>query len=252
MKKFFLIIFTALTVLLFSACSEQSEKTIAEIEKPQQPSSIDEVYIPRKEDAVEDSANVNGRRYTLNLEEFTGRYNEIMLSCGGMEYLNYANWKKSGESQTDINGVEYDCYYYDADKIEFTAVVETVSQKLMNVGCGTTMNTFVSKKGEENYSDIILNKSAVMAAAVCGYSSGDVDVLQDVFYRTTFENVESLVYEGNVFNLSIKENSDSEKSTLLFRCFPITEENQADWKVQTYEEYIATIPSSENTDATNR
>ena len=38
----------------------------------------------------------------------------------------------------------------------------------MNVGCGTTMSKYVSIDGEHQYSERILNMSAVMAAAVGG------------------------------------------------------------------------------------
>ena len=66
-------------------------------------------------------------------------------------------------------------YYYNADKINFTASVETKTNYIMNIGLGTTMSNFVSTENEKNNSDTILMKSAVMAAAVSGMGINKVD-----------------------------------------------------------------------------
>lgn len=112
---------------------------------------------------------------------------------------------------------------------------------IMNVGCGTTMRTFVNIDDEENpNSDRILHASAVMAASVAGFEQSSLDVLQDIFYRTTFGEVDSLWYDGNVFSLTTKhDSSNSENDTMLLRVFPITDELKNEWKIESYEEFIA-------------
>ena len=229
------VLFLVCAILIFSLCScSESIEELKNIDEPQKTATSDEIELKRKEDAVEVSPNVNGKRYNMTLEEFTGRYNEITLSTEGTEYLNFDNWQKQGEVQNDINGVEYQYYYYDADKIEFTATVETNSEKLMNVGCGTTASTFVSYRGEEKYSDIVLRKSAVMAAAVCGYTGDEVNLFQDIFYSITYKETDSLLFDSNVFSFSTIKNSDKEKSTLLYRCFPVSEYNAEEWDIEEY------------------
>ena len=138
------------------------------------------------------------------------------------------------------NGTEYQYYYYDADKINFTASVETKTNYIMNIGLGTTMSNFVSIENEKNNSDTILMKSAVMAAAVSGMGINKVDTIQDIFYRTTFENTNELWYNGNVYALSTNEDkADSERSTMLFRTFPISDEVKENWGIDEYESYVA-------------
>ena len=46
------------------------------------------------------------------------------------------------QPQNDANGTEYQYYYYNADKINFTASVETKTNYIMNIGLGTTMSNF--------------------------------------------------------------------------------------------------------------
>lgn len=81
-------------------------------------------------------------------------------------------------------------------------------------------------------------KSAVMAAAVSGMGINKVDTIQDIFYLTTFENTNELWYNGNVYALSTNEDkADSERSTMLFRTFPISDEVKENWGIDEYESY---------------
>lgn len=172
MKKIVPVLFALVLAFSFAACKEQ--KTIVKGGT----ASLDEILAYTKEKAQEDSTNVNGKRYNINIEKFTERYNEIMFRSGGDEYLSMENWKRLGETKKDANGVEYFCYYYDIDNAELTVAVESRSHKIMNVGCGTTMSKYVSIDGEHQYSERILNMSAVMAAAVGGYTSDDVELFE--------------------------------------------------------------------------
>ncbi len=144
MKKIVPVLFALVLAFSFAACKEQ--KTIVKGGT----ASLDEILAYTKEKAQEDSTNVNGKRYNINIEKFTERYNEIMFRSGGDEYLSMENWKRLGETKKDANGVEYFCYYYDIDNAELTVAVESRSHKIMNVGCGTTMLKYVSIDGEHH------------------------------------------------------------------------------------------------------
>ena len=75
-----------------------------------------------------------------------------------------------------------------------------------------------------------------MATAVCQFPIESFDVIQDIFYRTTFENNNSLWYQGFIFSLSTQENNkDSEKSVMLLRVFPVEDELKDDWQIPDYE-----------------
>ncbi|MEE1060378.1 MAG: hypothetical protein UH080_00975 [Ruminococcus sp.] len=234
MKKIILFLFCTMMIFSLCCCSESTSNESEIIDEPQKTATSDQIEPSKNADAIEVSPNVNGKRFNMTLEEFTGRYNEIMLGIEGIEFLNADNWKKLGEPEKDINEVEYQCYYYDANKIEFTATVEINTQEIMNIGCGTTEDTFVAFRGEESYSDIILKKSAVMAAAACGYGENDVDTFRHIFYSITYKDIDSLLYDSVVFNFTVNKNKDPKKNTLLYRCFPISDHNAQEWKIEEY------------------
>lgn len=240
-KKTAIIWLVIISITILSSCSSL-KALISNVDEPNKNSTADEIYPAQNANATEKSSNVNGMRYTITLDEFTEKYNEIIEKTGNSEYLNKENWQKAGEPEQDLNGVKYQNYYYNANKFNFTAAVETESKKLINVGCGTTMSIFVLHENNESFSNIILKKSAIMAAAVCGFPTNSLDILQDIFYRTTFENKESLWYEGNIFSLSMNEDkNDSEKSTMLFRVFPVADYLLEKWNIPDYLSYIETM-----------
>lgn len=230
------------TIILCAGCSQEEIK-LNNIIEPEKISTGDEIYPAQNEKSVEESDNVNGQRFTMTLNEFTVKYNEIMRSTGSDETLDPERWKTKGTSSLDSNGVEIQYYYYDAENINFTATVEVYSAKILNIGCGTTMGYFVAQNDDVNNSDIILKKCAIMAQAVCQFPDGSIDLLQDIFYRTTFESADSLWYQGFIFSLDTQENkSDSSNSIMLMRVFPVSDEVRKDWEIPDYEEYSASIP----------
>lgn len=241
MKKIllFLIIFTT---VLFTGCS-QSEIELNKIMDNQKISTKDEIYPAQNENSIEKSNNIYGQRFTLTLSEFTEKYNEITVQTGSNDTLDPEKWKTKGSSSTDINGVKIQYYYYDAEDINFTATVEIDSAKIMNIGCGTTMGNFVAQNDDINNSEIILQKCAIMAEAVCQFPNGSLNLLEDIFYRTTFENAESLWYCGFIFALDTKQDkSDSSNSIMLMRVFPISDELRTEWEIPDYEDYSASLP----------
>lgn len=229
MKRIVAVLLAFMLAFSFAAC-KNNEKTIVKGST----ASLDELLKYTKENAQENSNNVNGKRYNINIEKFTDRYNQIMFRCGGEDYLYMENWKRLGSTKKDANGVEYDCYYYDIDSAELTVAVEAESHKIMNVGCGTTMSKYVSINGENNVSEKILKISAVMSAAVGGYTSSDVELFTKIFNETTFENKSSLAYENNIFNLTIDKKEENNDKSMLFRYFPVTNEHLKEWNIPSY------------------
>ncbi len=227
----------AATALCFAACGgkSSSENSVIEIVKPKTAATEDEGNITAKLDAVENSPNVNGKRFNINLRNFTFDYNKEKEALGESNKLVLANWNKKNDAK-DNNGVDIQYWYYDDKEVSFTATVETESQKILNIGCGTTMNQFTAEKdnGVQN-SDIILAKAALMAKVVCGFPEGSESILQDIFYRTATESDDSLWYRGYVFTLSTEENKDdSDNDIMQFRVFPITDDLKKEWKLEEY------------------
>lgn len=241
MKKISLIL---IICTLFFLCGCNDNNNSIDVEQPEKIATGDQIFSAKNENAVEESDNVNGMRFTLTLSEFTEKYNEIARRTDGIIAINKEKWKVNGEAKTDTNGVEIRYYYYNETDTNFTATVEVQTGKIMNIGCGTTMSNFVAQDENSNNSDKILKKSAIMAAAVCQFPTDSLDVLQDIFYRTTFESSSSFWYQGFIFTLSTQENkSDSEKSVMLLRVFPVKDELKDEWKVTDYEAYVASAPA---------
>lgn len=244
MKKFFVALLSLVcVVMIFTACSDKKPKVV--IAEPTNNVS-DRIYPAMNENAIEDSNNVNGKRFTLSLEQFSKRYNKITADLGDSDLLKQSAWKKNGAPKEDSNGVQIQYYYYNEDGVNFTATVEVGSNRVMNIGCGTTMGNFVAESNGENNSDKILRKSAIMAQAICQFPMGSTDTLQDIFYRSTMEEDDSFWYQGFVFTMSVTQNKEqSENSIMLLRVFPVDENLKDDWKIIDYEEYIATAPVEE-------
>lgn len=239
--KYLKAIAAALTVVVFmmttAACGENKKDndSIKSIDRPGTVATGDEVKTDVKSGAVEESTNVNGKRFNITLGGFTEAYNNEKKRLGETDVLDYKKWNKKGGVEKDDNGVEIQYWYYDDEDVNFTASVEVKSNKLVNIGCGTTMSKFMEVTDDINNSDVILGKAALTAQCACGFSSGSESVLQDIFYRTTTESNDTLWYKGYVFSLSTKEDSgDSKKSVMLFRVFPITDELKNEWKLTEY------------------
>lgn len=236
MKKLLVLCAAVCVVCALSGCSSSTNNNAA-VPAPDKISTLDEAKIEQDPYAIEESPNVNGMRYNLTLEQFSLKYNEMLKEMGSLEMINGKGWQKNGEATTDLNGTQIQYYYYDAMKINFTATVEVQTNKIMNIGLGTTMSNYVSIENGKSYSDTVLMKSAVMAAAAGGYTIDMVNVLQDVFYKTTFEKNDEIWYDGSVYCLSTSEDKgNSERSTMLFRVFPVKDELKNEWNIVEYEE----------------
>ena len=237
MKKILAMMLTAvMTLSLLTACGKEKEVKI-DVDQPQNAATVDEpAYLGTRAEAVEDSRNVNGKRFTSTLYDFTSRYNAEMSLRGEKDVIHMEGWKKNGQVTKDENGIRIQYYYYDDNGMNITATVEEDSDKLVNIGCGTTMGHFVGKEDNgEKKSDKILLRAALVAQAVCGYPSGHVNTLQNIFYRITEEN-KTLWYDGFVFALNTREDgADSQNSLMLFRVFPVTDKLKEEWHLEEYQ-----------------
>lgn len=219
--------------VVFSACNTNDSKL--NIEQPTQSASNDEIYPAQNLNSTEDSDNVNGKRFSLTLEGFVEKYNNIQNSLGNDEKLSIGGWKKNGEAVNDNNGVKIQYYYYDDKDINYTATVEVESQKLLNIGCGTTTSKFMVQEDNAENGNQTIKKAAIMAEAACQFPSGSEEFLQNIFYRITTESSDSIWYQGFVFSLSTKEDkNDSKNNVLLFRVFPIKDELKEEWNLSEY------------------
>lgn len=239
MKKirvFAAALLVCITALSLEACGgESSNNDIKSIEKPKTAATSDEADVSTRKDAVEASPNVNGKRFNLTLHEFTTEYNDAKDRRKENDRIFFGNWKKNSGATKDDNGVDIQYWYYNDDNVSFTATVEVASQKLVNIGCGTTMSKFMGMDGDRKNSDIILGKAALMAEIACGFEEGSETVLQDIFFKTTTESDDSLWYKGYVFNMSTKEDdNDSKNNIMLFRVFPVTDSLKNEWKLKEY------------------
>ena len=234
MKRIIEILLAAVLALSLAACGGSG----IDISQPEHLATFDEPsYLTEDNGAVEESFNVNGRRFNLTLYEFTSKYNAEKQLRGDKDLLKMDNWKKNGQVTKDNKGVKIQYYYYDDENINFTATIEDDSEKLVNIGCGTTVKRFTDKENGKNNSDGILLKAALAAQVVCGYDSSYLNTLQDIFYKTTTGSDTSLYYDGFVFALSTKmDHSDPQKGLMLFRVFPVTEEHREEWKLKDYKD----------------
>lgn len=229
-------IFLALILIVtaFSACSDKK----LDIDKPSKISIDEENTFPDIEESrVEESPNVNGMRFNLTLYDFTSRYNSEKRLAGDTDLIIMGNWRENGDVTTDNNGVKIRYYYYDDYKVNITVTIEEETEKLVNVGCGTTMSYFMSQDDDENNSEKVIQKAALMALAACGYENNRIDTLQDIFYKLSTEADDSIYYDGFVFSLSTKEDKgNSKNSIMLFRVFPISDDLKSEWKLAEYGE----------------
>ena len=229
----FLAIVTVLLIVFISSCNNRSKNTDEDIKD----ATFDEIVESVRDDAIENSDNVNGARFNSTLLNFTQRYNEAKKSRGeNTDLIMEGKWKKNGDESSDDNGVKIQYYYYDEENTNFTATVEVESQKLLNIGFGTTMSYYMGQTDEINNSELALEKAALMAQAVCHYKNDSTDVLKEVFRQTTADENGTLWFQQCVYKLDTQQDKkDSKNDIMLFRVFPISDRLKAEWKLKEYD-----------------
>ena len=158
------VFLAAVLIFVSASCGKQaSGNKLKNIERPDAAATTDEAErATSPEGAVEHSSNVNGARFGMSLGEFTEKYNYAIEKGEGKTRLFFANWRKSSDTETDNNGVAIQYWYYDDTDVSFTATVEVKTDRLLNIGVGTTMSRFMGTTGDQNNSDLILAKAALM------------------------------------------------------------------------------------------
>ncbi len=219
--------------IVLSACAEQNKSL--DITVPSKASTADEIMPAKNENAVEESTNVNGMRFTKTLAQFTESYNQIKTQLNETDLLNFADWQTNGEETTDENGTKIQYYYYNESDTSFTATAEVETGKIVNIGCGTTTSKFMAQEGNFEETNKTLEKVAIMAEAICQFPVGSESFLENVFSMVTTNSSGSVYYQGFVFSMTAQENkSDTKNSIMLFRVFPIDDDLQAEWKLDEY------------------
>lgn len=226
-------IIVVLLVVFISSCNRHNENK-SDV-KSTQKATYDEVIASTDSKAIEDSDNVNGRRFSSTLEDFTAKYNESRSSAGEKDLLKMENWRKHGKETKDSNGVKIQYYYYDDENTNFTATIEVDNKKILNIGFGTTMSYFMGQTDKENNNEIVLEKAAFMAQTVCKYENGSIDALKNIFRQTTVDKNDTVWFQGCVYKLDTQQDKkDSKNNIMLFRIFPVSDKLKEEWKLNEY------------------
>ncbi len=159
-KRITALLLSAVIIFGLTACSGGAK---LKIEQPKSISAVDDDAEPVTT-AIEPSENVNGKRFAI----------------GDKDLITMNKWSKMGTPETDNHGVEIQYYYYDDENVNITATVETESNKLMNIGIGTTMSNFMAQESGENNSDNILRRAAIAAEAAGSFGTDRIDILQNI------------------------------------------------------------------------
>ena len=98
MKKILAMMLSAvMTLSLLTACGKEKEVKI-DVDQPQNAATVDEpAYLGTRAEAVEDSRNVNGKRFTSTLYDFTSRYNAEMSLRGEKDVIHMEGWRLEKE-----------------------------------------------------------------------------------------------------------------------------------------------------------
>lgn len=104
MKRIIAILLAAVLALSLAACGGSG----IDISQPEHLATFDEPsYLTEDNGAVEESFNVNGRRFNLTLYEFTSKYNAEKQLRGDKDLLKMDNWKKTVRSRRTTKASRY-------------------------------------------------------------------------------------------------------------------------------------------------
>lgn len=248
MKKLICFILAVSMLFLLPSCSQEKKETEKTTEVATNPATIDEGYPIPDNQNWEPSDNATGARFNFNLKQYTDNFNVMYSKLGGSaEQLDYGLWQKTSENQVDENGIVYDSYYYASDGLVLTATVEKESDKIMNLGCGTTVSLFVDTT-ETQHQTVILGMTGVMACVAGGYPVDDVTFFGDLFVNCISNNNNSFWYNNCIYLVNIEEGSTDDDSTVLFRLVPATDSIEKEWNLENYIKYLENQVPQETTE----
>jgi acylphosphatase len=229
MKKFICLILIVIFSLSLCACSKSTTRISGATE--------DEANYPTPvEDNYEESENSTGLRYNMTLWDYTTSFNLMYSDLGGgnVQGVSFSDWVLMKENQKDENGITYNYYYYNNGKVVLTATVETESEKVMNLGCGTTVARFTDSASAQQET---MTLCGIMAAVAGGYESEAVTFFDNLFVDTINKDDNCFWYNNSVYMLSTEDGKDDEESTMLFRTMPVSESIRDKWNLQDYQTY---------------
>lgn len=248
MKKLICLILAITMLFLLPSCSQPKEEKTETTETVTNPATIDQGYPVPNNQNWEPSDNATGARFNFTLEEYTTKFNAMYNSLGGeLEELDFNLWQITSQNQVDENGIVYDNYYYANDGVVLTATVEKESNKLMNLGCGTTVSIFVDDNKSQQQT-VILGMAGVMACVAGDYPVGDVTFFGDLFVNCISNNNNSFWYNNCIYLVNIEEGETDDDSTVLFRIVPATDNIESEWKLENYIKYLEENKQEETTE----
>ena len=183
-----------------------------------------------------ESENLTELRFDMTLWEYTTRFNNMNSDKEGSMQLgiSMSDWVLLEEGNVDESGVEYDSYYFNSGKVVLTATVETKSQQIMNLGCGTTVEQF--KSSPETQSDI-MTVCGIMCAVAGGYNIESVEFFSNLFLDTFDSRENSFWYQDSMYILTTEEGDSDAERTMLFRTMPVGEELREQWSLVDYKTF---------------
>lgn len=224
-KKIICIVFVFLMLFSLASCEKNTEDI--NINEEQE-------TISPKEDTIEDSSSVTGKRFTLTLEQFNDKLNEGLAEMGDSENkFDIDNWQELEKELVDDNGVKYKSYFYNTQKITYTVAVENESNKLMNVGCGCSYEDFYSEKDDTAYSTLVT--ASFISAMVCGYSVDDMKFIYNL-YKLSIKEKTPIFYKNAVYQYSENTKSGKDSSSVLFMVSAARETLKDVWELKNYDE----------------
>lgn len=235
MKKLICILLSVILVLSLTACKSETEKeenvkeSLGEISTTLYPSPRSVMW--------EKSGNNLGARYTFTLEEFNTMLNKRCENLGDSEisqFFEFDNWKKMSDTLLDDNGIEYTSYYYSTDVLTITAAVENESEKVMNLGCGTSYNEFINSDAEFQYT--VMLTSSILAMTAGDYSDESLEFLYYIFFDSAKFD-EKFFYNNSVYMLNMSKEEGEDGAALLFMMSPCKDEILKDWELTDYSTY---------------
>lgn len=229
MKKLICVVLIVFTIFSLSSCTENNS--------PVNGATEDEANYPQPvEKAFTESENSTGMRYDMTLWDYTTAFNLMYSDLGGgaTEGISFSDWVLMEENQKDDNGVKYNYYYYNNGHIVLTATVETESEQVMNLGCGTTVERFTESSSNQQE---VLTICGIMAAVSGGYESDAVTFFDNLFVDTINSEDNCFWYNDSIYLLSTEKGKDNKESTMLFRTMPASEEIRNKWNIQDYVSY---------------
>ena len=232
MKKLICILLALIFIFSLTACKNDVEK---KDEKTDISEEISTTLYPSPQSVMwEKSKNNLGARYTFTLKEFNKMLNNRCKNLSeevDTDFFEYKNWRKMSDTLLDDNGIEYTSYYYATDTLTLTAAVENESQKVMNLGCGTSYEEFVNS--DEDYQYTVMLTAAIIAMTAGDYSDENLEFLYYIFFDSAKYD-KQFFYNNSVYMLNMSKAEGEEGAALLFMMSPCKDEILKEWELTDY------------------